>query len=380
MIMAISCTNNRSVEPGIVFIDLDNIPSEAADLINDIESLRFLTLQLDSQSLIGNIQEIVFGRNCFYILCDKTKIIRYNNDGAYMSSIYQVGKGPGEYVQIDEIAIDPISEELFVADNMQRKVLRFKPNGDFIKEFKYKRSILAFHVTGKGILAMYLGRMTGRDFNPNDLFELAYFDFEGHRIAGYYPFEHPFPFGVPGGFTQGPGRKKTLFCKGLDYNIFEIKEAEEPQSIMQYDFGRYNADTSQIYNPAKKPRLSESNIVPFRYFSSLISTGSCFSINLRHNGKSALVLTRIADLKSKIYKLGSYGSIGSLYGFPIRTPYAALKDEFVSIYPIEFIERIMEDLSEDQIKELSKFKGFNQAEQLTLEDNPVLVFYSFKDF
>jgi hypothetical protein len=106
------------------------------NLCEIIEYTRIIPLETNEECLIGNINRLKIFEGNFYILdYDHSKsIFVFNADGKFKFKISNTGKGPGEYIIPRDFAIDTIRRELIILDQMQRKLLTYNLEGDFIEE------------------------------------------------------------------------------------------------------------------------------------------------------------------------------------------------------------------------------------------------------
>ncbi len=101
-----------------------------SDYISDYE---LIPLETSKDALIGQIQTIIFKGGMFYIKCfNDDRILIFDKNGKYFKTIDFKGKGPGEYLQIVDFAVNNSSIEIFD----QRKIIKYSVSGEFIDESK----------------------------------------------------------------------------------------------------------------------------------------------------------------------------------------------------------------------------------------------------
>ncbi|TSA34175.1 MAG: hypothetical protein D4R64_12460 [Porphyromonadaceae bacterium] len=77
----------------------------------------------------------------------------------------------------------------------------------------------------------------------------------------------------------------------------------------------------------------------------------------------------------------SLSCLGNFHGFPVKIPRDSYKTHFLSMFDAVDLYQIIKSLSSDQINTLKKkIKGFDRILNIKEEDNPVLVYFKFKDF
>ena len=80
-------------------------------------------------------------------------------------------------------------------------------------------------------------------------------------------------------------------------------------------------------------------------------------------------------------KADSLEQIGAWGGFPVKIPEWSFEESFIyESTAIDFME-LLDGMDEaDKIILRKKVPGFSEAEGLTIDDNPVLVYYKLKNF
>lgn len=94
----------------------------------------FVPLETNENFLIGTIDEIIPYKGNYYILDKQSKtIFTFDHKGKFKSKIAAVGHGPGEYTDINHIAIDTV-QSWIVAMCMEKVICYNRSDGRFVKE------------------------------------------------------------------------------------------------------------------------------------------------------------------------------------------------------------------------------------------------------
>jgi hypothetical protein len=126
---------NEILKPGDVeVINLKALPHDPhIDIVPLLDTVRFVQLELTDESVIGYIQKIRLYKDRIYVLDTQTSsLLAFNIDGEYLFKIANVGKGPGEYTQLDFFDIDTKNEQIVLTDLMGYWVMRYDMEGHFI--------------------------------------------------------------------------------------------------------------------------------------------------------------------------------------------------------------------------------------------------------
>lgn len=128
-------TNNNDAE--IIQISKKEIRDEI-DVGKMVEEVRYVELETTEESLIGNVSKVIAYKDKIYIK-DRfvaSKIYIFDATGRFITTVSSTGKGPGEYMSLEDIAIDSYKDELLVNDTANKKILVFDLGGEFLREFK----------------------------------------------------------------------------------------------------------------------------------------------------------------------------------------------------------------------------------------------------
>lgn len=125
-----------------------------------IDSIRYVKLETNNYNLVGKIDELYFDDGLIFIIDREiaATIFIFDKDGKIISKIHNVGKGPGEYVGINNVAIDRQHKTVLLYDMNSRKINYYDYKGRFLKEERtmvYFSDIKVHPKTGDYVYATY---------------------------------------------------------------------------------------------------------------------------------------------------------------------------------------------------------------------------------
>ncbi|UVO99476.1 6-bladed beta-propeller [Bacteroides sp. BFG-257] len=99
-----------------------------------IEKIEYVKLESLNDNLIGKIYQILFSDSLLFIIdSESTKTINiFDLQGNFKYRICHVGNGPKEYVDISNVCIVPDKKQLAILDRIQRRILYYKYNGEYV--------------------------------------------------------------------------------------------------------------------------------------------------------------------------------------------------------------------------------------------------------
>ena len=98
-----------------------------------VDRCSFVRLTSEQSSLIGKIDQLILC-DSFIVVVDKRiakSIFVFNHEGKFLNRISRLGNGPGEYLLINHVAIND-NNQVCILDNIKARVTLFDISGKFI--------------------------------------------------------------------------------------------------------------------------------------------------------------------------------------------------------------------------------------------------------
>jgi len=154
-----SCSNQQKEKSKCIFIDLENTINKQGPKnfkLNDVaQSMRLIPIETNDSVLFRNViisdvteeNIIVYGGN---IGVHKKAVYFINKmDGKVSSIIDRYGQGPEEYISINDVHLNELSNTLYLYDSNGRKTNEYTFGGKFVRSIK-NDSIAAFRMLKDG--------------------------------------------------------------------------------------------------------------------------------------------------------------------------------------------------------------------------------------
>ena len=108
-----------------------NIKRKASDIFSRID---ILTLETTENSLIGSIDKIVPVEDTFFLQDNKSNsIVLFNRSGNFLKRIWRQGRGPGEYIKLDDFTITRTGT-IIILDGQSRKLIFLDKEGTYLTQ------------------------------------------------------------------------------------------------------------------------------------------------------------------------------------------------------------------------------------------------------
>ena len=115
-------------------VDLDK--ECAIPLFDLVDSIEVVQLETNNQCLISWIAKVLFCGDRYYTLdVLRQTVFCFDRNGRFIRKISGQGRGPKEYVNMEDIAIDPYNDQLLLVDGWG-SVLCFDLEGNYITTFE----------------------------------------------------------------------------------------------------------------------------------------------------------------------------------------------------------------------------------------------------
>ena len=131
-VLFFSC--NGTKESGLMEVFVDVNQNVSLSLSTIAQEIKAIELELTDESIINpdRIIRVLLTEN-IVVIAERTKILVFNIDGTFIRSIGSRGQGPGEFVNIRNIALDEKNKRLFVSTSSS-KLICYDLEGNYIKD------------------------------------------------------------------------------------------------------------------------------------------------------------------------------------------------------------------------------------------------------
>lgn len=384
LILALSACQQKqdsSVLDQVIHInpeEFTNPPEKGEDWIETIKFIRLETIKgiyvpSDSRYKI---------RGDYILIGNSNLLMIFRKNGKYICSINAKGGGPEEYRNIADYELIPDKEEIVICG--EGHMLFYTVSGEFIEKQSIPLKSDNIAALGQGYFGFALERFyKGREDSVGK-YQLIITDRQGNILDRKFEF----PYYIYSGGS-------TMFCKTADMqgslctllynlNIYQLGPGPIIKSKYKIDFGIYNPDTSMLQEEKveKDPDLYLYNENKMLKPYGISETGNTLLVRCGSN-KHQKIAYQLINLKSRNQKtvvMEKPPVLDHFHGWPVY-PYLSSSGDYIFHASTALdISESLQNLTNDEKKALSQYKGFKELEQVKENDNPVLVLYEVKDF
>ena len=356
------------------------------DLSPYLDTVKFVKLELTDESIIGSLDKVIIYEERIYILGTQThSLFVFDMEGNYLHKIAKVGQGPGEYLQLDFFDIDRENKHIVLTDLNDYWVMRYDFDGNFLSKQKIPVWCEGVSVLPNKGIVLYANFRNNSDKleQENNLIYLdsdmqvkkACFpyhskDFNGKGIstsvAGqFYAFEEHLNFSFPRGSKVYQIIGDSLITKyQFDFgkDMLSIENPVNPEQVRErYNRGRINGLSAPI--------MENEQLLFFE-----MSTNVDFPWSIRY----------------QVYYSKESGNTLSGYSFNFEETYHDYSIRFQTGYGSWIVSEIQSyslvGWRQNYLERKTASTGIctkqllSIAEELTEDDNSVLMFYKLKPF
>jgi hypothetical protein len=127
-------------------VDFNNGKGRELPMSTFVDSLFYIPLDAENGPLIGSVRKVFFaGDDLIAWDSQLREIHRFDRRGNWKNTISRRGRGPGEYLEIEEVMIDTLNRNILVYDLLSRRLLFYDYAGVHLRsidDFKFSRTLI----------------------------------------------------------------------------------------------------------------------------------------------------------------------------------------------------------------------------------------------
>lgn len=366
--------SNNSVQSLNIKLDLQKKMKSIHD-IELIKEVEIVNLDCD-EVIIGNIDKVIRFDSMIYLM-DKYQnksIYIFDIDGNYISTIFNHGNGPEDYLQLTDIFIDPEDSTLNVLSRIDNKLFKYDLKGEKLLSFKKTpKSFTSMQKTPNG----YLGYMSNWIQDPDAPFNVWLMNKELEITGHYFEIDN-----ILQSRSYAKGYAFSKYCNTyyyitpLDYHIY-VFENGNVEVKYQYDLGNYQISDNlktEMLNDERRRELVNRYVHRFYNFQ---ETGKHVVVHFIFQGQNLVAVYNKKTKSAEVVRLSPYEGkyfipFGEIIGFDQKTIYTTIEaSNLKRIWDGKDAHNNFEEKYPTQINNLRR-----KIKSIREDGNPFLVLYS----
>lgn len=159
-VIIISCNNQKQVvvDDDVIYLPLKR-PEKTGSLKVNRTAFHIDTISLESsaESMVSLIKDIRIADSILFVQ-NGVVITLFSYDGSFIRNVGHIGRGPGEYLNLCHFDICPDKEQIYILDDMGRKIMVYSYTGEMKRVIKYDGYPMDFAVLPDGEILYYYPR------------------------------------------------------------------------------------------------------------------------------------------------------------------------------------------------------------------------------
>ena len=270
---------NMEIPEGTTRISISSLEEYSTLKFSEIfDDVEYLKLETKNESLIGEVYEIDYFQENYYVL-DKIKsksIFIFDKEGHYKGRLGENGKGPEEYVFPQSLEIDQFNKELLVYNSDGKSIIKYDYNGAYKNTLNFDFYIRTFSVLEKDLYALYFNHKKNHKEKVGVEYDLMLMNSKGKVIDKLFPFKEERPSSTHMFFSHSKDNQ-TLFSPGFDDIIYNYtNKSFKPKYFI--DFGKHRLPIAEIDFKGKTP-------IKYTFVHTFLETPKVIFFKFNYKGK-----------------------------------------------------------------------------------------------
>ena len=373
--LCVSCAGKDKSSIPLVSVDMSK--AEICYLDDIAENIECYNLNLPAGYYFGEIVDIqTYGDSLLLFHdFDNDQIYIFNAKGQYINHLYNQGRGPGEYLNIEAFATNKATNQLIIYDHLGQKLVAYTlPDLKFVWQQRIPKSLMALAALSENVLFTISDEDEGMQSVTCDgaaIYNIQSKEFVACDIPNdYVTVNFSFPQTIS--YTD---KAHYYLCPSYYSTLYELSE-RGVVPVLRFHFGNKNLPEklwSSVPDPLTFPEMVQNNayiLIPHYFLKQGDMCSFCFfEGDIRHVG---MVMSPMrANAAPKVIKQIK------LKGFKTATaikPLGVLNDKYICLFYPHLCK-----IDETQIQESPVSQMIYEKLQHTQDEGtPVLLIFQPK--
>lgn len=150
-------------------LTIDSTIEEELFLSKIYEDIKYMSL--DREEVVGEISKLIITSNNIFVLDREIeqKVYCYDREGKLIMSIDEQGRGPGEYTEAEDLAIDSVNQEIIILSTGMKKCLVYDFEGKHLRDIPFNYWATRVEIIAPGQYLLYSGNIYNPEISNHNL-------------------------------------------------------------------------------------------------------------------------------------------------------------------------------------------------------------------
>lgn len=243
-LLFISCQSHQANQTSVEIVKYP-FHSTISSLSELIESIEAIPLDTNSNFVLGFMPHTLHRDSSYYIgdMIHSKIIYRFSENGHFLNTIGVCGKGPGEYLNLNDFYVDDTTNDVYTISSPDLRLYHFDKEGHF-KGMKAQVYNPGSFIKNKNAFWVYGGNNNG--YMPEQIIQL---DSNFNITRKIFPLDTK-AIHVSLGPVFSQWKDQIYLVMGLDPQIYQMGQ-DSLFPVIRFDFGHSNIPAS--YWETKNP-------------------------------------------------------------------------------------------------------------------------------
>ena len=321
---------------------------------------KIVPLETTAECLIQGVNKIMEW-NDFIFVQGQNILYKFSKKGLFLSKLSKPGRGPGEYINLDDFTIG--DSKVFVNDSRGRKFIVYNLNFELLFEISMPNIFATKFQFFNENLVLFTSTIGQKDV-------LVSFNLDSETINSCLPREDDNPELIPvsinAPFQLFDG--SLLYLNQSDNRIYEYKTCDEVQVKYRIDLSKYDVNHQEFNMDNNLMQEIQKFDIVWGYF----ETSSHILISYKDHKiqfNNSLIVDKSTGNKTTAIIEDVYNLKYEISDLCYLAPRNIIDDEFVIVLSHYHIDNLLDHSSLP-----------SELKNITISDNPILVFYKIDNF
>lgn|SRR5690606_4328767 len=204
-------------------IQVEGMTAANLSEIDSLATIQLIPLETNEKCLVSSISKILVNENFLYVLDENfNQVLLFKNNGEFVRKVGAIGRGPGEYLSVEDMAFNADTTSIFLVSNNSMKITEYGLDGTLKKDIFIDMCASKLAVDSLNNFYLFVNKNRSEKSQNYDLIKLRY---DGSLVDRYFVFTDPDDHMISyAGFVTSGRDRDILFNNSFSDTVYTISE------------------------------------------------------------------------------------------------------------------------------------------------------------